>query len=55
MDDIAISAAPVIVGCTASACDCPGCPTCGGSGTLPGGRTCGTCGGSGRCSHGGGR
>src|SRR5690606_40737764 len=38
-----------------AACSCAGCSTCGGGGTVPGGRTCPACGGSGRCSHGGGR
>lgn len=49
MNIIATNRGPVT-----SACDCPGCSTCGG-GTLAGGRTCGACHGTGRCSHGGGR
>lgn len=49
MHIISITAPPVT-----SAHDCPGCSTCGGSGTLAGGRTCTTCGSTGRCSHGGG-
>ncbi|MBO2457968.1 hypothetical protein J4709_10335 [Actinomadura sp. LCR2-06] len=55
MHDTASTAHAVPVLGAVLACDCPGCPTCGGSGTLSGGRTCGTCQGTGRCSHGGGR
>jgi hypothetical protein len=45
----------VIPGPVVQTCDCPGCSTCGGGGTMSNGRTCTACRGSGRCSHGGGR